>query len=429
MKQMNKTSWVLFISRRFARIDTRGKNALTAFLFSLGIAFGVMTLIVVMAVMNGFQMGYIESILEIHSFHIRAVPDSDVQKKRLEDMAEHPLVRSIIPFMDAQALTVGKNGRQEAAFIRFVPQNIMELDRGFAREIAVYRGNFDLGDNQAVVASQLAYSLGIAPGDKISLLAISGSSDVDLLSSSRVFTVSGLFSSSYSEINNSFVFLSLDTGQKLLGSSAQTLYGIKLHKPAHDNRLIHLIKQKDPYFAVESWRTYNKSFFGALKVEKNVLTMLVFIIFIVVGVNIFNGMRRIIFERREEISVLSALGAPPFYIQAVFLMQGMLIGLGGAVPGLLLGMLISVRMDAVFWLISKTVYGVQYIFTLLLNPSNLVFLTENPMFMFYARIPARMFFVETAAITIFGILSALSAAYAASRNILKLSIAEVLRYE
>ena len=110
-------------------------------------------------------------------------------------------------------------------------------------------------------------------------------------------------------------------------------------------------------------------------------------------------------------------------------MQGLLIGLGGAVPGLLLGMLISVRMESVFFIISKTMYYIQYALTFVFNPANLAFLTENSMFMFYAQIPARMFFGETAVITLFGILSALISSYAASKHILKLSIAEVLRYE
>ena len=429
MKTTNKAAWILFISRRFARVDTGGRNAAAAILSSLGIAFGVMTLIVVIAVMNGFQTGKIESILEIQSFHLRAYPQNAEQQIVLEsELQKNPLVRTFIPFMEAQALSVGKNGRQAAAFIRFVPEDIRKTDEGFRKEITMYEGRFDLSDNQAVLGITLARALRVHPGDTVNLLAMSGSSDVDLLSADRVFTVAGIFSCEHAEINEGFMFFSLDTGKKLLGQSAPTVYGIKLHKTSQDGRVLKYLEDKTSV-PVESWRTYNKSFFGALKVEKNVLMLLVFIIFIVVGVNIFNGMRRMIFERREEIAVLSALGSPPFFIQTVFLMQGLLIGLSGAIPGLLFGMLISVRMDAVFLIISKAVYYVQYFFTLLFNPAALMYVSENPMFMFYAQIPARMFFGETALITIFGILSALTASYFASKNILKLSIAEVLRYE
>lgn len=428
MKLPNTGAWILFVSRRFARVDGRGKNALTSFLASAGIAFGVMTLIVVMAVMNGFQSGYIESILELSSFHVRSYPDSvEGEASLIFFLEQSPYVRAFYPFAEAQALSVGKSGRQEAAFIRFVPEDIFKIDTGFANQISIQAGSFDLSGGRAVIGSRLARVLGVGVGDTVSLLALSGSSETELLSASRIFTVSGIFSCAYADINAGFMFFSLDTAKEL--SVAPLFYGIKLNKTSQDGKFIHALQKSVPDIRTESWRTYNKSFFGALKTEKNILMMLIFIIFVVVAVNIFNAMRRMIFERREEISVLSALGARPVYIQAVFLMQGLLIGLGGAVPGLLLGMLISVRMETVFFIISKTMYYIQYVLTYVFNPANLAFVTENSMFMFYAQIPARMFFAETAVITLFGTLSALISSYAASKHILKLSIAEVLRYE
>ena len=122
-----------------------------------------MTLIVVIAVMNGFQTGKIESILEIQSFHLRAYPQSAEQQIVLEsELQKNPLVRTFIPFMEAQALSVGKNGRQAAAFIRFVPENIRKTDEGFRKEITMYEGRFDLSDNQAVLGITLARKIGRA---------------------------------------------------------------------------------------------------------------------------------------------------------------------------------------------------------------------------------------------------------------------------
>ena len=271
MNTANKTAWILFISRRFARIDAQSRGALTAFLSSLGIAFGVMTLIVVMAVMNGFQMGYIESILEIHSFHVRAKAKNQEESKRLTSfLSANPLVRSFMPFTEAQALTVGKNGRQEAALIRFIPENSMQNDSGFASQVHIVSGSFDISSDKAVVGSALARSLGLTVGDSIHLLALSGSSDVELLSADRVFTVSGIFSCSYSEINGSFVFFSSAVGKRLLGESEQSVYGIKLKKLSHDSRFLSVLHSQLPNIAGETWRTYNRSFFGALKIEKNV---------------------------------------------------------------------------------------------------------------------------------------------------------------
>ncbi|HZK20075.1 MAG TPA: FtsX-like permease family protein, partial [Treponemataceae bacterium] len=285
-----------------------------------------------------------------------------------------------------------------------------------------------------VLGSALARSLGVHPGDTINLLAMSGGSGVDLFAENRNVRVSGIFSCSFSEINKSFAFLRLDDSAQLLGESEKPVYGIKIFDP--DNAA-HYIAQMQTKFNktkilnsdFESWQKYNRSFFGALRIEKNMLMMLVFLIFIVVAVNIFNSMRRIVYERREEISVLSALGASKKNIQRIFLVQGFRIGLGGAVPGLLLGLLLSVRMDKVFELIADISYYVQYFFTMLVNPLNSSWVSENSMLRYYAKIPAQARFAETALITLFGVLAAVIASWFASRHILKLSVAEVLRDE
>lgn len=433
MKLQNKLAWMIFVSRRFARVDRSGRSALTAFLSSLGIAFGVMTLIVVLGVMNGFQSGYIESILEISSYHVRAIPKTpQAAEDFLQVAQDDSLVRSITPLMEAQALVVGNDSRQQAALLRFVPDNILQIDPGFSSQIDIISGDFDVTNNQVVIGITLARALGVVPGDMITVLALSGSSDVDLISDSRLFTVAGVFISSYAEINSTFLFFSLETGRNLLGEDIQPFYGIKLINSEQDGYFLSNIYNQldlENSLLIESWRSYSRSFFGALRLEKNLLMMIVFLIFIVVGVNIFNSMRRMVFERREEIAVLSALGSHPSKIQAIFVFQGLLIGLFGAISGLLLGMLLSVQMDTVFMLISKTIYYIQYFFVKIFDPTNLYYVTENPMFMFYAQIPTHMNFGETALITLFGILSAVVAAWFASTRILKLSTAEVLRYE
>ncbi|MFI3257512.1 MAG: ABC transporter permease [Spirochaetales bacterium] len=434
MNITGKLAWMIFISRRFARVDRQGRSALTAFLSALGIAFGVMTLVVVMAVMNGFQLGYIESILEISSYHVRVSPKTlEAEREFLQIAQNDSYVSSVTPFSEAQALVVGKNSRQQAAMLRFVPDDILQIDKGFASQISIVSGDFDISDEQAVIGYSVAQTLGLKVGDSINILAMSGSSDVELISEARTFIVSGIFVSDYAEINSNFIFFSLDTGNILLGENTMPLYGIKLNNSNHDTFFLANIQKQLHNFAddliTESWRSYNSAFFGALRIEKNLLMMLVFLIFIVVGVNIFNSMRRMVFERREEIAVLSALGAQPVHIQAIFMFQGFTIGFFGAVSGLLLGMLLSVQIDTVFIIISKTVYYVQYFFVWIFNRSTLHYVTENPMFSFYAQIPARPEFAETALITLFGVLSALTAAWVAGRKILKLSVAEVLRYE
>ena len=424
--------WIFFVSRRFAKVDRSGRSAVTGFLASLSICFGVMTLIVTVSVMNGFQMGFIDSIMEISSAHIRVTAPQDFNQQAFEQQCFRPElgVVAMEPMYEAQSLLASSTGRQAASLIRAVSPDIIYTDAGFNREVKMISGEFDLSrPGYIVLGSQLARQLGLRVGSTVNMLALSGGSDVDLISDNRVFVVSGIFSCGYAEINNSYSFISLDAGQQFFGKDATKLFALKLADSEKDMQVIYQLEKALPGLQTESWRSYNRSFFGALKVEKNLLMMLVFMIFVVVGVNIFNGMRRMVFERRAEIAVLSALGGRKRQVQLIFILRGLLTGLGGAIPGLLLGMLLCVQMDVIFALIAKLSYWIQYLFTMATNPAMAMFVRENTMYQVYASIPARMFPAEITFITIFGVFSALAASWVASRKVLAMTLSEVLHDE
>ncbi|MCR5723863.1 MAG: ABC transporter permease [Treponema sp.] len=435
---MHSLRWVLFVSRRFSRVDRKGRSAVTSFLASLGICFGVMTLITVISVMNGFQRSFIDAIMEVSSYHIRlhnlegALPDGEPVSRA--DVLQYCLsdrdVTSVHPFYEAQALVNGRDGAESAALIRAVPQNQLSLDAGFAKELHVYSGVFDVSEpNTIVLGSDLAYNLHVRVGSTVNLYALSGGNDVELLSSDRTFRVTGLFYTGYNDINASYAFISLSDGEKYFGEDAVMYFGVKLASPSADSRVISRLEKAYPFVQAESYKSYNRSFFGALRVEKNMLMLLVFLIFVVVGINIFNGMRRMVYERREEISVLSAFGARRDATQLIFIMQGFLIGVLGAVPGLVLGLLLSVQMSTVFSLMSRIVYWVQVFVAMLISPETAMYVRENPMYMIYAHIPPRIFPGEVLVITVFGIFSALLASWLSSRSVLTMTVAEVLRDE
>ena len=425
-------NWIFFVSRRFAKVDRSGRSAVTGFLASLSICFGVMTLIVTVSVMNGFQMGFIDSIMEISSAHIRVTAPQDFDQQAFEQQCFRPElgVVAVEPMYEAQSLLASATGRQSASLIRAVSPDIMYTDAGFAQEMQVISGEFDLSrPGYIVLGSQLARQLGVRVGSTVNMLALSGGSDVDLISDNRVFVVSGIFSCGYAEINSSYSFISMDAGQQFFGQEATKIFALKLADSENDLQVIHQLEKALPGIQTESWRSYNRSFFGALKVEKNLLMMLVFMIFVVVGVNIFNGMRRMVFERRSEIAILSALGGRKREVQLIFILRGLLTGLGGAIPGLLLGMLLCIQMDVIFDLIAKLSYWIQYLFTMATNPAMAMFVRENTMYQVYASIPARMFPAEITFITIFGVFSALAASWVASRKVLAMTLSEVLHDE
>ena len=428
--------WISAVSRRFARVDRKGRSAVTSTLATLGICFGVMTLTVVMSVMNGFQMSFIDAILEVSSYHIRVVDvPSNEEPSLIAACKENKYVSACVPFYEAQALMTGDKGGAVAVNVRAADESIYYEDPGFQKQLKMVSGSFDFSDADSIVlGSTLARNLGVRVGSTVNLLVMSGGSDVDLFSSDRIFTVRGIFSTGYAEINSGYAFVGTQAAERYFGSSAKKIWGIKLKNYDDDLRAVaSLNKQLDWSEGAKSqlisWRNFNRTFFGALRIEKNMLLFLVALIFVVVAINIYNGMRRLVFERRTEIAVLSALGARKSGIKSIFIMRGLIMGTVGALTGVVLGILISLNTDAVFLVAAKLMYGIQYLVTAITDRQNLQYVQVNSSYTLYATIPARVFPGEVAAITLFGIFSPLIASLAASRNVLKMTVSEVLHNE
>ena len=423
--------WIFDVSRRFASVDRKSRSSATSFLAVLVICFGVMSLVTVVSVMNGFQMSFVNAIMELSSFHIRVSNlESQAEADFLDSCADSKEIRCVSPFYESQALLVGNKSKESAGIIRGVDARTCEFDEGFAREIKIVSGTFDLSSADSIVlGSYLAQSLGVTTGNTVNLLALSGGKDVELLSQNRQFKVTGIFECGYYDINQGYAFVSLEAAHMYFGEDAPVFYGIKIRRPQNDGFVSAAIKNRFPDAAVQSWREYNRTFFGALRVEKNILMLLVFLIFVVVAVNIYNGMRRLVFERSQEIAALSALGGTSFQIKAIFVVRGFLTGAAGTVIGIVLGIFISLNIRSVFLGVSHCLYWLELFFTSVFSPENVAFITENQMYAIYASIPARIIPSEVLLISLFGVLSPLLASALASRSVLKLKIAEVLHNE
>ena len=423
--------WIFDVSRRFASVDRKSRSSATSFLAVLVICFGVMSLVTVVSVINGFQMSFVNAIMELSSFHIRVSNlESQAEADFLDSCADSKEIRCVSPFYESQALLVGNKSKESAGIIRGVDARTCEFDEGFAREIKIVSGSFDLSSADSIVlGSYLAQSLGVTTGNTVNLLALSGGKDVELLSQNRQFKVTGIFECGYYDINQGYAFVSLEAARMYFGEDAPVFYGIKIRRPQNDGFVSAAIKNRFPDAAVQSWREYNRTFFGALRVEKNILMLLVFLIFVVVAVNIYNGMRRLVFERSQEIAALSALGGTSFQIKAIFVVRGFLTGAAGTVIGIVLGIFISLNIRSVFLAVSHCLYWLELFFTSVFSPENAAFVTENQMYAIYASIPAWIIPSEVLLISLFGVLSPLLASALASRSVLKLKIAEVLHNE
>ncbi len=426
--------WILFISARHFRTKRREKGHTASLLSVGGIAVGVMTLVTVLAVMNGFQIGTIEDILEINSYHLR-VHTSDAAGNALL-IADAKGVKSAIPFVEMYALAQGFFADPLAIAVRGVPAEVRTLDTGFADQLEIVAGTFDITTGRSIVVGQeLARRIGLRVGDSLSVINFSAEGLNLARPDSMDLLVTGLFKTGFLEYDAGWAFVSLATTSELGGGTADTI-GVKLLDRFSDRATMRRIDSAVPGVQTVSWRDYNRSIFGALRLEKTLMMLLVGLIFVVVAVNIYQSLRRSVVERTEEIGVLKALGASPASLQFVFVFEGLMIGLAGAVVGTALGLALSFNINAVFAGAEIVVNGILraagWIVGLFAPGRRGVtagFTIFSPAYFYLDSVPATVIGGEVLGVALFALASAVVAAFAASRRISGIVPAEVLRYE
>lgn len=433
--------WILFVSARHFRTRRREKGHTAAVLSVLGIAAGVMTLIAVIAVMNGFQFGTIEDILEVGSFHLQVSPDADHESAsdpselagEIRDMRG---VRSTVPYAETYGLAYGYFPDPLAVLIRAVPADLPERDPRFAGNLELVAGRWDLADSGVVMGQELARRLGLRVGDVVEIVGFEGALS-PAGADGAALELTGMFRTGFLEYDAGWAFAGLEEGAALLGLDGPERVGVKLHDRFRDRPVGRRVAAALPGVTVESWREYNRAIFGALRLEKTMMMLLVGLIFVVVAVNIYQSLRRSVVERTEEIGVLKALGAPPAPLQLVFVFEGLWIGLAGGAIGLVLGLLVSFNVNELFAVAETLVNAVtaagQWVAALLAGGPEQIpasgFSLFSPAYFYLEEVPVAVVPVEVAGIVLFAILSSTVAAWVASRRVSAISPADVLRYE
>ena len=324
----------------------RGGRGRLVLLFSiLLICAGVATLNTILAVMNGLQQGFISSILEIGSYHIRWTPDGDEVEfeAAIDALTKDPGVALAIPFREGQTMLSGRRSLLAGALIRGLPPDVYENDKSLADRLEIFDGEFNLHGRGIVLGRELALSLGVLPGDSISTLNLTSAG---LTSQEIKLDVTGLFQCGYQVYESSLAFVSLETVEMFLGDNPAEI-GVKLHRPEADRGVLNRLQGNIRLAGgtLSSWRKSNSAFFGALRNEKIMMILLLTLIFVVVAVNIDHSLRRMATERIEDLSILKAIGASPGEIRILFLRHGLLIGCMGGISGSVLGVLIGENTD------------------------------------------------------------------------------------
>jgi lipoprotein-releasing system permease protein len=427
--------WIAFVAFRY--IWRKGSRfSASSVLPVLGIAVGVLALTVIIAVMNGFQLGFIETILEVSSYHIRIDGFPADKRNALPLIREINGVSAAAPFREVKGIIrkggAGISGTQTLAALRALPSDALSLDAGMAANIDIERGVFDIDAADLILlGSEASARISARIGDKIEFISIAGDAG-----DAEMFTVAGIFRTGFYEYDASWGFINIDAAAKYTNPSVFSV-GIKLKnrwKPDAPINAINAVLAEAGISAAEdlrvsTWRDYNKAFFGALRTEKLMMFILVGLIFIVVALNIFQVQRRIVLEKKDEIGLLRSVGASGFDVRRVFAFNGVILGLTGASAGMIPALLITAHIKQFFTLIENVVNSVLSVINAVTGGGDEAFSIFSPAVFYIKEIPSRIIPYEAALIFLFGFLSASAAAWAASKKVSGVKPAEALRYE
>jgi lipoprotein-releasing system permease protein len=318
----------------------------------LGILLGVATLIVVMAVMNGFRAELLTRILGINGHLIvqpmdRPLDDFGDLSKKFEGIEG---VTYALPIVEGQTLASGKIGAGTGALVRGVQAEDISKIKLVAQ--TVKQGSFDnFGKEDGVaIGSRMAINLGLGLGDLLTLISPDG--DVTPLGVTprvKSYPVVAIFEIGMSEYDSSIVFMPLLEAQNYFNSDGK-VQSIELILDDPDK--VGDVKPEveavaDRQILLTDWRERNSTFFSALEVERNVMFMILTLIVLVAALNIISGLIMLVKDKGRDIAILRTMGATRGMILRIFLMTGSAIGVTGTIGGVILGVLICLNVESI----------------------------------------------------------------------------------
>ena len=336
-----------------------------------GIMLGVATLIVVMAVMNGFRAELLTRILGINGHLILQPID-----RPLDDYADVAArinavdgVKYAIPLVEGQVLASGTVGAGTGALVRGMrPEDLakVSLVADNIRQGSLI--GFTTGEGVAV-GTRMAENLGLALGDPITLISPDG--DVTPFGTTprrKSYPVTAIFEVGMSEYDASIIFMPLSEAQLYFNSEdrAQTIE-IFVDNPDDVDALRGPIEEaalRQVYMS--DWRQRNSTFFSALQVERNVMFMILTLIVLVAALNIISGLIMLVKEKGHDIAILRTMGANRGAIMRIFMMTGAAIGVTGTLAGVVLGVVICLNVESIrqffSWLSGTTLFNPELYF-------------------------------------------------------------------
>ncbi|MCC0035983.1 MAG: lipoprotein-releasing ABC transporter permease subunit [Hoeflea sp.] len=384
----------------------------------VGIMLGVATLIIVMAVMNGFRGELITRILGINGHMVvqpidRPLDDYAALATRFKAVDG---VLNAIPLVEGQTLASGVGGAGTGALVRGIRAEDLQ-------SMKIVSDNIRSGDlvgftagEGVLVGSRMAQSLGLGAGDMITLVAPEG--DVTPFGVNprvKAYPISGIFEVGMSEYDASIIYMPLEEAQ-LYFNSEGVVQSIELFVDRPDDidtirPLVEAAAERQVF--ITDWRQRNQTFFSALQVERNVMFMILTLIILVAALNIISGLIMLVKDKGRDIAILRTMGATSGSVMRIFFMTGAAIGVTGTIAGFLLGVVVCLNVESIrqffSWLSGTTLF--------------------NPELYFLSQLPADMDSGETIIVLVVALVLSFIATLIPSWRASKLDPVQALRYE
>ena len=402
------------ITLRFlkARKNDGFLNVISIFSF-IGISLGVAVLIIVMSVMNGFRTELINKIVGFNSHLTIKSYDQLIDKSKIESN-DLKLISQYALFSNSGEAIILKNETSKGIVLRgYQSDDFSKLEIIKNKN---FKGNkINLEKNNISIGNELSFSLNLKIGDEITILSPSGvQTIIGSMPKQKTFIVTSIFNSGLAEFDNNIALINLSTLEDFFGfKQEQRNLEIYLKNPKNIEKQKFVFQKVYDQELIYSWADMNSSLFSALKVERNVMFIILSLIIIVAAFNIISGLTILVKNKTREIAILKSMGVLNKSIIKIFFLIGMIIGTSATIFGIFLGVAFSVYIENLRQILST-------IFNVSLFPEEIYFLSTMPSEINLFSI----FIISLCSITITIVVSIFPALKAANLDLIK-----ALKYE
>ena len=358
----------------FRYLKTRKKdgflNVISIFSF-IGISLGVAVLIIVMSVMNGFRNELIDKIVGFNAHVIVDPYEKQIDKSKLKDEKLQLISNELIFSSNGEAVLLNKDFTKGIILRGYKKEDFTKLKIINNKNFIGDKNNLE--NNNISIGKELSFSLNLKIGDKVSVMSSTGiETIIGNLPKQQTFIVNSIFDSGFSEFDHNVAFINLNYLEDFfnIDESSRNLE-VYLKNPSDIENSRNIVQSIFKDHFIYTWSDMNSSLFSALKVERNVMFIILSLIIIVAAFNIISGLTILVKNKTREIAILKSIGVLNKSITKIFFLVGVIIGSSATLFGIILGVTFSIYIEKVRTFLST-------IFNISLFPEEIYFLSKMP---------------------------------------------------